>query len=73
MIISMDAVYTTPCYILDEEALRRNLEVLDGVQKRTGCKILLALKVFSMFSTFLMKETRCVRGSFTGLIRTPPG
>lgn len=42
----------TPCYVVDEKLLRRNLEVLDHVQKSTGAKILLALKGFSMFSTF---------------------
>ncbi len=42
----------TPCYVVDEGKLEANLERLDGVQTRTGCKILLALKGFSMFSTF---------------------
>ena len=42
----------TPCYIVDEGLLKRNLEILDSVQKRTGCRILLALKGFSMISTF---------------------
>ena len=40
----------SPCYIVDERLLRRNLEILDSVQKRTGCSILLALKGFSMVS-----------------------
>ncbi len=42
----------TPCYVVNEGSLRRNLEILAGVQQRTGCKIILALKGFSMFSTF---------------------
>ncbi len=42
----------TPCYVVDERLLRRNLEILDSVQKRTGCKILLALKGFSMHAVF---------------------
>jgi carboxynorspermidine decarboxylase len=42
----------TPCYIVDERLLEQNLKILDSVQKRTGCKILLALKGFSMFSVF---------------------
>lgn len=42
----------TPCYIVDERLLIKNLEILDTVQKRTGCKILLAIKGFSMFSVF---------------------
>ena len=39
----------TPCYLLDEAQLRRNGELLLGVQQRTGCKILLAQKAFSNF------------------------
>lgn len=42
----------TPCYILDEKKLISNLEILHGVEKRTGCKILLAQKAFSMFSVY---------------------
>jgi carboxynorspermidine decarboxylase len=44
----------TPCYVVDERLLRRNLEILDSVQQRTGCRILLALKGFSMYATFPM-------------------
>jgi len=40
----------TPSYIVDERLLQQNLEILDSVQKRTGCHILLALKGFSMVS-----------------------
>jgi len=40
----------SPCYVVDERLLRRNLEILDSVQKRTGASILLALKGFSMAS-----------------------
>ncbi|HHW22815.1 MAG TPA: carboxynorspermidine decarboxylase, partial [Clostridiaceae bacterium] len=42
----------TPCYIVDERLLEKNLKILHSVQERTGCKILLALKGFSMFSVF---------------------
>ncbi len=42
----------TPCYVVDERLLKRNLEILDSVQQRTGCRILLALKGFSMYATF---------------------
>jgi len=43
---------STPSFLVDERLLTRNLEILDSVQKRTGCKIILALKGFSMFSVF---------------------
>ncbi len=42
----------TPCYVVDERLLKKNLEILSGVQKRTGCRILLALKGFSMHCVF---------------------
>ncbi len=46
------AALPTPCYAVDEVLLQRNLEILAGVQARTGCSILLALKGFSMYETF---------------------
>lgn len=42
----------TPCFITDERLLRRNGEILLKVQKETSCKILLAQKAFSMYSTY---------------------
>lgn len=42
----------TPCYLVEEELLRKNLEILKSVRERTGCKILLAQKCFSMFSVY---------------------
>lgn len=40
----------SPCYVVDEVALERNLKILAQVQARSGAKILLALKAFSMFA-----------------------
>jgi carboxynorspermidine decarboxylase len=45
-------VFPSPCYVCDLGLLRKNLAVIAGVRQRTGCKILLALKGFAMFSTF---------------------
>jgi len=42
----------TPCYIIDEARLMRNLEILGDVRQRTGCRILLALKAFAPFRLF---------------------
>lgn len=48
----------TPCFVVDLGLLRRNLEILDSVRRRTGAKILLALKGFAMFGVFeLLRET----------------
>jgi carboxynorspermidine decarboxylase len=48
----MTSSVETPCFIVSEGALRRNLGVLASVKRRTGAKVLLALKAFAMFSTF---------------------
>lgn len=42
----------TPCYVVEEQLLRKNLEVLRSVMDQTGCEILLAQKAFSMYSTY---------------------
>lgn len=42
----------TPCYVIDESALRRNLEILKRVREESGCKILLAQKAYSAFATY---------------------
>lgn len=46
------AKFKTPCYVIDEDSLLRNLEILHGVEKRTGCKILLAQKAFSCYHLY---------------------
>ncbi len=40
----------SPCFVVDEAAVRRNLAVLKDVGDRGGAKVLLALKAFSMWS-----------------------
>ncbi len=42
----------TPYYVVDERLLIKNLKVLQKVEANTGCKILLAQKGFSMYSTY---------------------
>ena len=41
-----------PCYVVDEERIEDNLKILRGVMERTGCKILLAQKAFSMYALY---------------------
>ena len=41
----------TPCFVTDLGALEANLKILDDVQQRAGCTILLALKGFAQWST----------------------
>ena len=42
----------TPCYLLDEGALRRNAELLGALAQRMGCKMLLAQKAFSNYDLY---------------------
>ncbi len=42
----------TPSYVVSLEKLENNLKILKGVEEKTGAHILMALKGFSMFSTF---------------------
>ncbi len=42
----------TPCYVIDESKLIKNLEILKSVMDRTGAKILLAQKAFSMYAMY---------------------
>jgi carboxynorspermidine decarboxylase len=47
----------SPAFILDEERLVRNLELIADVQRRAGVSIILALKGFAMWRVFpLVKE-----------------
>ncbi len=40
----------TPCFVVDEKAVERNLRILSDVGARSGAHVLSALKAFSMFS-----------------------
>ena len=42
----------SPSFVIDLEALERNLDILCNVQEKSGARILLALKGFATFSTF---------------------
>ena len=42
----------TPYFLVDEALLGKNLDILRDVQRRAGCKILLAQKAFSTFAFY---------------------
>lgn len=42
----------SPCYVLDEQLLAHNMEVIDRVRKATGVEIIVALKACAMWSIF---------------------
>jgi len=43
---------SSPAFVLDEKLLRKNLELINQVQKEAGIEIILAFKGFAMWSTF---------------------
>lgn len=48
----LDEAIPSPCYVLDEVKLKRNLELMQRVQEESGADIILALKGFAMWSAF---------------------
>lgn len=61
----------TPAYVTDMAKIRANVAVLDQVQKRTGAKILLALKAYAQCSTF-SDISRAFNGSLYGCCASSP-
>ena len=52
LLLAPDSPAPSACFVLDEPRLRANAAILDGVQRETGAKILLALKGFAAWATF---------------------
>ena len=47
----------SPCYVLEEEKLRKNLKLIRSVKERAGVEIIMAFKAFAMWSAFpIVKE-----------------
>lgn len=42
----------SPCFVLDEKLLAKNMEIIDRVRKATGAEIIVALKACAMWSIF---------------------
>ncbi|MBR3951446.1 MAG: carboxynorspermidine decarboxylase [Bacteroidaceae bacterium] len=42
----------SPCYVLDEQLLRRNLQLIKSVKDRAGVNIILAFKAFALWEAF---------------------
>ncbi|MBW4442537.1 MAG: carboxynorspermidine decarboxylase [Plectolyngbya sp. WJT66-NPBG17] len=65
-----DAVLATipsPCFVLDEVRLERNLQVFDRVQRSAPVRVLLALKGFALFHSFPMIRQSLVGASASSL------
>jgi carboxynorspermidine decarboxylase len=71
--------FPSPCFVLDESRLLRNLELMKSVQDASGAKIILAFKGFSMWGAFdlvrqylpgatasSLHETRLAKEEFRG-------
>lgn len=65
------AKYPSPCFVVDEEKLAANAALLDTVQRRTGAKVLLALKGFAMWSLFPLLS-RAHNGPLYGTTASSP-
>ena len=63
----------TPCYLVSEKALKHNMEILLSVRKRTGCKILLAQKAFSMYAAYPMMRPYIDGTTASGLFEAKLG
>ena len=63
--------WPSPCFVTDLALLKKNAAVLDDVQKRTGAKIMLALKCFSQWMTFPVLS-RAMRGPLYGCCASSP-
>ncbi len=42
----------SPCYVMEEELLRKNLQLIKSVKERAGIEIILAFKSFAMWKSF---------------------
>jgi carboxynorspermidine decarboxylase len=49
---SLLAQVPSPCYVIDELAIEENCRILNTVQELTGCRVLMALKGFTLPSLF---------------------
>lgn len=65
--------FSTPYFLVDEKKLVKNLEILKLVSDRTGCKILLAQKAFSMFYAYPLLRKYLAGTTASGLYEAKLG
>jgi carboxynorspermidine decarboxylase len=61
------ATIPSPCFVLEEELLARNLAIFDRVQKAAPIRVMLALKGFSLFHSFPQIRTTLKGASASSL------
>ena len=52
-------LFPSPCYIMEEGLLRKNLALIKSVADRAGVEIILAFKSFAMWRSFPVHFNRC--------------
>ncbi len=57
----------TPYFLVDEQKLIHNLNILKEVSERSGCKILLAQKAFSMYAVYPLIRKYLAGSTASGL------
>lgn len=65
--------FSIPYFLVDEKKLVKNLEILKQVSDRTGCKILLAQKAFSMFYAYPLLRKYLAGTTASGLYEAKLG
>lgn len=63
----------TPCYVVNEALVEKNLIILRGVMDRTGCKIILAQKAFSMYKMYPLISQYLSGATASGLLEARLG
>ena len=71
--------FPSPCYIMEEELLRKNLSLIKQVADKAGVEIILAFKSFAMWRSFpIFREyiahstaSSVSTSEYSGLIRMP--
>ncbi len=57
----------TPAYVVSEDALRRNLELIDSVKRRAGVDIIMAFKANALWRTFHIIREYCRNSTASSL------
>ncbi len=63
----------TPFFLIDEARIIKNLKLLKSISDKTGCKILLAQKAFSMFSLYPLLSKYLAGSTASGLYEAKLG
>lgn len=63
----------TPCYVVDQALIEKNLAILKGVMDRTGAKVLLAQKAFSLYALYPLIGSSLSGAAASGLFEARLG